>query len=347
MPVMPISRPSLVPCPLLLASCPLRLFLLALGLFLPACALIPAGLQLPTFSHPSPEAMQARLLHIAYPLLIASADWCPFDQELTYGFLLRDEAGTAWPEPHSAQGRAVVAYVHPRLPAALAGLSVGDVLTHVNTVNVTGDSSGQVGQLINRLTRAKIQPLQLEILKDGEPLTIAMSAILACHYAMQVLNSDLINGITDGRRIGVTSGALKFFPSDDELGWVVAHEIAHNILSHVQNAKLQAMLRTFLAARGEVSGSTENMFPRPSLESQADYVGAYLMARAGYDLSAIKRVWERLVRVEARQGGQKPSLAQTHPPTKERLAAFEVTLQEIESKRQAGQLLDFRIEEDH
>lgn len=296
---------------------------------------------------PSPEAMQARLLDVSYPLLAAAADWCPFDQESTYGFLLRDEAGTAGPETDPAGGRVVVAYVHPRLSAALAGLSVGDVLTHVNTVNVTGDSSGQAGQLINRLTRAKIQPLQLDVLKDGEHRTIAMSAIPACHYAMQVLNADLINGITDGRRIGVTSGALQFFPSDDELGWVVAHEIAHNILSHVQNAKLQAMLRAFLAARGEASGSTEKMVPRPSLESQADYVGAYLMARAGYDLSAIKRVWERLQRIESRQVGQKPSLAQTHPPTKDRLDSFEVTLQEIEAKRQAGQLLDFRIEEEH
>jgi len=283
----------------------------------------------------SPEAMQARLLDVSYPLLTAAAEWCPFDQEPTYGFLLRDEAGPAGAE-HPSPGRVVVAYVHSRLPAALVGLSVDDVILRVNTVNVTGDSADKVGGLIGRLTRAKIQPLQLDVLKGGDSRTIAMSAVPACHYAMQVLDTSIINGITDGRRIGVTSGALQFFLSDDELGWVVAHEIAHNILSHVQNAKLHAMLRIFLAARGEGSGTIATMPPRPSLESQADYVGAYLMARAGYDLSAIKRVWERLERIEALQTGQKPGLAQTHPPTKERLASFEITLQEIEAKRGAG-----------
>jgi predicted Zn-dependent protease len=221
---------------------------------------------------------------------------------------------------------------------------VDDVIVQVNTVNVGGDQADNVGRLITRLTRAKIQPLQLEIIRKGKSYTITMSAVPACHYGMEVLDTDSINGITDGRRIGVTRGALQFFRSDDELGWVVAHEIAHNILSHVQNAKLHTMLRAFLAARGEESGATAAMPPRRSLESQADYVGAYLMARAGYDLSAITRVWERLQRIEGRRGKSRTQLAETHPPTKERLAAFNVTLQEIETKRRLGQRLDILIE---
>jgi predicted Zn-dependent protease len=288
--------------------------------------------------------MHTRLLDVAYPLLIAAAEGCPFDQELTYGFLLQNEAGAAQAVQNPTQGRAVVAYVHSHLPAAQAGLSVGDIILQVNTVDVAGESADNVGGMIGRMTRAKVQPLQCEILQAGRHRTVTMSAIPACHYSMQVLNSAMINGVTDGRRIGVTSGALQFFLSDDELGWVVAHEIAHNILSHVQNAKLQAMLRTFLAARGEVPGSMATMSPRPSLESQADYVGAYLMARAGYDLSAIKRVWERLARLEVRQNGQAQGLNQTHPPTTERLTALEVTIQEIQAKRRLGQPLEISVE---
>lgn len=343
---MPISRPSLVPCPLLRASCPLRLVLFYFSLVLQACSIKPGILPSAVWHQPPAEAMQDRLLDVSYPLLTAAADWCPFDQEPTYGFLLRGEAGPAGIEPSPSPGKAVVAYVHPRLPAALAGLSVGDVILAVNTVNVEGDSADNVGRLIGRLTRAKIQPLQLEIMRRGAPRPILMSAVPACHYAIRVLRTDLINGITDGRQIGVTRGALRFFPSDDELGWVVAHEIAHNLLSHVQNMKLQAMLRAVLTTRGEGSDPPDKLPLRPSLESQADYVGAYLMARAGYDLSAIKRVWERLESIEAQQGGQGQGLVQTHPPTKERLASFEITLQEIEAKRGAGQFLDFRIEED-
>lgn len=161
---------------------------------------------------------------------------------------------------------------------------------------------------------------------------------------MQVVDTEIVNGITDGRRIGVTRGAMLVFTADDELVWVVAHEIAHNVLSHVQTKKLQAMLRAFLEIRGEVSGSRARMPQAVSLKSQADYVGAYLMAPAGYDLSAIKRVWERLERFEPRKAGGGSALAATHPPTEERLDAFEVTLREMESKRQAGQLPEIKIE---
>ena len=161
---------------------------------------------------------------------------------------------------------------------------------------------------------------------------------------MQVLDTDLINGITDGRRIGVTRGALRFFASDDELGWVVAHEIAHNILQHAEDAKFQTMLHRLLSAWGAGSDSSEAMPPGPSLEVQADYVGAYLMARAGYDLDAVRRVWTRLARIELRQIRDGPSLADTHPPTKERLAAFELTRQEIEAKRRTGEPLSVQFE---
>ena len=314
--------------------------LLTMGLFLQACSPFSTSWKLGWFSPLSSQAMHARLLDVSYPLLTAAADWCPFDQEPTYGFFLRENAGGEGTAHDSAQGRAMVVYVHPSLPAAVAGLSVDDVITTVNTVDVMGDPADKVGQLINRVTRAKIQPLQLEVVRGGQTHTIVMSARLACHYTMRVLDTDIINGITDGRQIGVTSGALQFFPSHDELGWVVAHEIAHNILSHSQNMKLQAMLRAFLAARGQESGPTNTIRSRPLLESQADYVGAYLMARAGYDLSAIQRVWERLERIEVQHGGQKSRLAQTHPATKDRLAAFDVTLREIEAKRRLGQALE-------
>jgi beta-barrel assembly-enhancing protease len=323
------------------------MLLLCSALLLPACARLPGSLQPGTWFRSPAETMQIRLLDVAYPLLTAAAEWCPFDQEPTYGFLLQDEASGERTESHSLHGRAVVAYVHPSLPAALAGLSVGDVILSVNTMNVTGESPDDVGRLIGRVTRAKIQPLQIEILHGRERRMFALSARPACNYSLQVLDTPLINGISDGRQIGVTRGAMQFFRWDDELAWIVAHEIAHNVLSHNQNEKLRVMLRAFLLVWGEAADFVDALPSKPSLETQADYVGAYLMARAGYDLKAVRWVWERLARIEALQTGQKPGLAQVHPPTKERLAAFELTLQEIDAKRKAAQPLETGIGDEH
>ncbi len=311
------------------------LLALCSALTLSACAVLPGSLQPGMWFRSSSEVMHVRLLDIAYPLLTAAAEWCPFDQEPTYGLLLRDQ-----PDDHAVDRPVLVAYVHPRLPAAAAGIAVGDVILEVNTAPVSGQPAVQVGRLIDRLTKAKIQPLQLEFMRDRARRTVALSAIPACHYVMQVLDTAIINGMSDGRRIGVTRGALQFFASDDEVGWVVAHEIAHNILHHTQNMKFQAMLQRFRSAWGDMIDAPDAIPSRPSLEVQADSVGAYLMARAGYDLDAVRRAWAQLQHLEARPGGQKPTLSQTHPPTQERLAAFARTLREIEAKRKTAQPLE-------
>lgn len=95
-----------------------------------------------------PEGLQIRLLGVAYPLLTGSADWCLFDEEPSDGFILQEDVRGTSTGNALARSEAVVAYVYPRLLAALAGPSVGDVTTHVNTVDVAGDSSGQIGELV-------------------------------------------------------------------------------------------------------------------------------------------------------------------------------------------------------
>ncbi len=199
--------------------------------------------------------------------------------------------------------------------------------------------------LVRRLTVARIQPLQLEILRAGERRLITLWAVPACQFSVQLIESDLINGISNGRQVGVTTGAMRFFRSNDELGWVLAHEIAHNVLSHVQSARLRAMLNAFLGATVGASAVTSASPPQKSLEAQADYVGSYIMARAGYDLHAIPRVWHRLERIQSQQNGLGRKMAETHPTNAERLAAFDKTLKEIEERRARGESLQPVVEQ--
>jgi hypothetical protein len=283
-----------------------------------------------------PAFMQNRLHDVAFPLLIAIAEWCPFEQEPTYGFLLSNGKGSGT-MGDEVNGRYVtVSYVHPRSPASSAGLVLGDQVIQVNTQNITDRVAHDVMLLVHKLTIARIQPLQVEVQRAGERRLITMWAVPACQFSVKLIESDLINGMSDGRQVEVTTGAMRFFRSNDELAWVMAHEIAHNLLSHVQSAKLRIMLNTFLGATVGASAVALPSPPQKTLEIQADYVGSYVMARAGYDLQAISRVWDRLERIQSHQGGLGRKMAETHPTNAERLAAFEETLKEIERKRQQG-----------
>ena len=131
--------------------------------------------------------------------------------------------------------------------------------------------------------------------------------------------------------------AMRFLRSDDELAWVVAHEIAHNVLNHSQNARLRAMLNAFVGATMGASAEASVPLPQRSLEARADYVGAYIMARAGYDVHAIKQFWRRIERLSS--GEKRPEMDVTHPTTAERLVAFDMTLKEIETKGERGESL--------
>jgi predicted Zn-dependent protease len=209
----------------------------------------------------------------------------------------------------------------------------------VNANSVTEQGAEEVMLLVRRMTVARIQPLQLDVRRAGDHHLLTMWAVPACQFTVQLIESNEINGITDGRRVGVTTGAMRFLRSDDELAWVLAHEIAHNVLSHVQNARLRAMLNAFLGATVGTTSTASPPVPQRSLEAQADYIGSYLMARTGYDLQAIKQVWRRMETVLSQQASSSPGMVVTHPTTAERLAAFEVTFKEIEEKRDRGELL--------
>jgi hypothetical protein len=279
-----------------------------------------------------------RLHDVAFPLLVAAADWCPVDQEQIYGFLFMNRELSKG-QAEEEGGRISLVYVHPQSPAASAGAMPGDQVTRINERTIVGMRTEEVVELIHRMTVARIQPLQLDVRRGSHWHTLNLWAIPACRFSVELIESDQINGVADGRHIGVTTGTMRFVGSEDELAWVVAHEIAHNLLNHSQNARLRVMLNTFLSATAGASGDVAGtMPPRRSLEAQADYVGAYIMVRAGYDVRVIKQFLRRMERL--RSGEHQPEMDRDHPTTAERLAAFEVTLEEIEGKRQRGELLE-------
>lgn len=294
-----------------------------------------------------PVSMQRRLQDVALPLLIAAAESCPFEQDATYGFFLQDEHDKGSSQNSANERtdkRAIVTYVHPQLGAASAGLLLRDRVVEVNATNVEEGSAEDVMRLVRRLTAAKIQPLQLAVERGAQRHTVTMRSVPACQFSLGLIDSERINGVSNGRQVAVTTGAMRTFFWDDELAWILAHEIAHNILSHIENAKLRVMLNTFLNATIATALPATNAPEPRSLEAQADYVGSYLMARAGYDLDAIRRVWIRLREIESRQAAIIHEMAQTHPTTTERLSAFEETLQEIEDTRRRGESLYPRLE---
>lgn len=167
-----------------------------------------------------------------------------------------------------------------------------------------------------------------------------------------------------GGKIGVFTGlfdkkeGLIDQNNDDEIAAVLSHEIAHATMRHVtrglttyQNVGLISSLLTAGISRGLGQNwgylarqifNTGTFLYLPSYsrkhEKEADQVGFYYMARAGFDPKAAIMVWERASQKRREQGqSDKTQFFSTHPASGKRAAFLKGYLDDAyEVKRLEG-----------
>jgi Zn-dependent protease with chaperone function len=291
-----------------------------------------------------------RLTNAAIPLLVAAADLCPGAVQGNYGFELHDRTRyTILPQSEYEQAIAyfglneqiAVRYVHPKLPAAAAGIRAGAKLLSADGHPLSGTPAKDATEIIQKLDRRKEGPLQLVVQQGSDILEVNLYSVPACNYIVSLIKSDLVNAFADGKRIVVTTGMLNFIKNEAELAVILGHEIAHNALQHSDHLRLEGLLDALVGAHTgqpvDLSSPAARFTFSKEFEVEADYVGLYIAARAGTDLSSAGKFWQRLGSRPERSGA--PSFAITHPSSPERLLAFTRTLVEIASKKERGETL--------
>lgn len=183
-------------------------------------------------------------------------------------------------------------------------------------------------------------PLVVE--RAGQRVTLSILPVKACVYPVWIVPDDAVNAFADGNNVGINTGLLRLLRSDEELSVVVAHEIAHNAMGHIRSKTANYVLGSILDVVAAAYGvNTQNAFGNAAagayskdFEAEADYVGLYFMARAGFPIAQAPDVWREFG--AANPGGISKALATTHPSTPERFVALEQTVAEIEGKRASG-----------
>ena len=163
----------------------------------------------------------------------------------------------------------------------------------------------------------------INVLRGGETLALEVSPVPACDYNLRLSQSSAINAFADGNNITVTAGMMEFTQSDSELALIVGHELAHNTMGHIPKSIINYVLSL---------GGTR--YTRP-FESEADYVGLYYLARAGYSPEGVEKFWQRLATVAPKSINR----AKTHPTFPERYLLIRAARDEILEKTKAGDSL--------
>ncbi len=156
--------------------------------------------------------------------------------------------------------------------------------------------------------------------------------------------------VLPGRKIGVLEGMIRTAQSEGELAAVIGHEIGHLQAEHSRERVSAETLRQwglrligFLLQINDVAFAREIAallgvgvefgLVRPygrSQELEADRLGLFTMAKAGYDPREAAELWRRM----EQRGGGAPALLSTHPAPQERIEAIEALIPEaIEAAR--------------
>jgi hypothetical protein len=294
---------------------------------------------------------QDRLYRVAAPLLVNNTELCKNNARNLLGFTAKNKYSFSSEFVDAAQNvfglddRLQVTDVLAGGGAATAGVTRGDILVSVEDKPLpTGkDAESQAAAVLAPLVNGR-NTVKLTVLRNGSKISMNIPLTRACAFGVELGNTDSVNAYSDGHRILLTRGMLNYTKSDDEIAYVLAREMAHNILMHPQrehiNETAGGIIDNLILIHPDLSTMVgmAGLKPMPQeLDGVADRIALYLVARAGYNIDDAPRFWQRF-------NAQYPvttltSYTALHPSAGYRMTVIKRTVAEIKVKRARKQKL--------
>ena len=167
-----------------------------------------------------------------------------------------------------------------------------------------------------------------------------IAAVSDCNYDWEfnLLENDEANAwCLSGGKVAVYTGILPYTQTEAGLATVMSHEIAHAIARHGAERSAQSNLLQYGLAIGNatladnpnkelimlgvnVAGNVGIILPYSRKhESEADYMGLILMAKAGYDPNEAIKFWQRMSAASSGSQGGLSDFLSTHPSDEKRI----------------------------
>src|SRR5690606_30817710 len=90
----------------------------------------------------------------------------------------------------------------------------------------------QLGRTLEQIATGTDSQVTLTYRRDGVERDVTVPLDPVCSYAVHVTNEGILNASADGKAVYVEQTMMRF-AEDHELAAVVAHEIAHNAMGHI------------------------------------------------------------------------------------------------------------------
>lgn len=283
----------------------------------------------------------------ALELQVAGVDLCETSTAHLPGLYVIPEASPS----HPTIPAGTVASVHAGGPAELAGVRAGDQVVAINGEQAVRRrmmrTTSRIAELFEDAKQTSA-PLQLELLRDGQPVSVTIQPVEACN--VEVLYVQRALPIPQQPGVVVVTTAIDELTNDrNEMLLFLAPEIAGSM--NGQSTRRRAAERTagFLGnavgfATGQDLGGVAQLGvgarfnKRQMLE--ADRVGLYLIARLGIDVQSAVDFWSAAYSASATNAVR--SFFGGRPTLEERLENLTEVAEEINTKLEQGQPLALR-----
>jgi hypothetical protein len=228
--------------------------------------------------------------------------------------------------------------------AAQSGCGVAPVVSRDSQPNIFSEQQERwLGQVEADLTESGIRPMRdttlsahLQTIVDRLVATLPPTQI---PFRVELVDSDEINGFSiAGGHVYITRKLAAAAQSDDELAGVLGHEIGH-IISHQFAFDTTREMKRLLGVdsvsdeadirkKYEAMLDAEYKDKHPGLgetdreQAEADQIGIYAMAAAGYEPGAYSDFWDRALFVEGKTGSRLGDLLGLTKPNQKRLRSM-------------------------
>jgi hypothetical protein len=226
-------------------------------------------------------------------------------------------------------------------PADRAGLRADDQLISVNgrklpslPTDATTPTNARVKATRNALLAEMAEgEVSLVVARaDGERV-VRFTADVGCRSTIELVPGDVVNASADGQSVIISAGLLERCATDGDLAFVIAHELAHNLLHHP--AKLTGV---GASEKGLLSTSKPGTAGMRRTEEDADRLGASLAMAAGYDLGSTASFLRSLP-----DQGDGDATSSTHPALGRRLALLAAVIADFGSSSPSGDPVARRV----
>jgi beta-barrel assembly-enhancing protease len=234
------------------------------------------------------QAMDSRVMTIGYRLASRNVAHCP--NALPTSGVSFHSLGQYGPEERSRVARTFGQGAGPRVmavaknsPAEKAGLLPNDLILAAGDARLgetlTPKPTMDAVLRVRKAFAAGLAqgPLSVRVKRGSAEKELMIPRHPACPSTIELFPSSKREAAADGNMLQISSAMVEQTQSDDELAFILAHEMAHNILQHP-------------ARLDRIGRKKANIL---ATEIEADKLAVRLMADAGYDPFAAARFWAR------------------------------------------------------